>query len=86
MRQKGMTFGKRIFVISAMMALALVQSPPFTNTTQPVAAMNPCQDECEADLKAQRLACLNSGLPPLEVIQCYQDAQAAFQLCMASCQ
>lgn len=86
MKQRSITFGKRIFLILAVIALALVHSPTFTDPTRSVAAMTPCQDECEADLRAQRSACLSSGLPPAEVIQCYQDAQAAFQLCMASCQ
>ena len=86
MRQRSMTFGKRLLIVLALIALALVHSPTFTGPTPSVAAMTPCQDECEADLKAQRSACLSSGLPPLEVIQCYQDARDAFELCMENCQ
>lgn len=86
MRQRRRTFGKRLLIAFAMIALALVYSLSFTGAPPSVAAMNPCQDECEADLQAQRYACLHSGLSPAEAIQCYQDAQEAFQLCMESCQ
>lgn len=81
-----MTFGKRLLIVMALIGLALVHSPIVNGPTPSAAAMTPCQDECEADLKAQRAACLSSGLPPLEVIQCYQDARDAFELCMESCQ
>ena len=86
MKQRNMTLGKRLLIVLAISAVALVHSLTFTGTTPTVTAMTPCQDECEADLMAQRQACLSSGLPPLEVIQCYQDARDAFDLCMESCQ
>ena len=86
MRQRRITSGKRLLIALAMIALALVYSLTFTGPTPSAAAMNPCYDECEADLRAQRYACAHSGLSLPQVLQCYQDAQAAYQLCIASCQ
>ena len=85
MRQRSTTLGKRLLTL-AMITLALVFTLTFNRPTTSAAAFTPCQDLCEEDLKAQRAACLSSGLPPLEVIQCYQDARDAFDLCMADCQ
>ena len=85
MRQRSTTFGKRLLIALAFIALAMVYSLTFTGPT-PAAAASPCLDECEADLRAQRYACAHSGLSLPEVLQCYQDAQAAYQLCAASCQ
>ena len=86
MRQRSTTLSKKLPLALAMIALTVVYSLTFTRPITSAAVLTPCQDECEADLMAQRAACLSSGLPPLEVIQCYQDARDAFDLCMESCQ
>lgn len=86
MRQRSRTFGKRLPIALATIALALVYSLTVTGPTPATAAFTPCQDECDADFWAQRYACAHSGLSVPEVIQCYHDAQDAFELCMESCQ
>lgn len=48
--------------------------------------MSPCTDECQSDYEAQRYACLNMQGTWQEVLQCYNDAKAARDLCLAGCQ
>ena len=86
MRQRSITLRKRFLIVLAAIALAMVCSPAVTGPAPSAAAMTPCQDECEADFMAQRYACAHSGLSIPEVVQCYHDAQDAFELCMEACQ
>jgi hypothetical protein len=44
-----------------------------------------CTDECLADYAAQRDACANMNGTWQEIVQCYNDAKDARDLCLSSC-
>jgi hypothetical protein len=73
---------RKLFIAFVLVCAAALGTVVFTQA----AALNPCTDECQADLAAQRYACAHSGLPPSQVLACYNQAQAAYQECVAACQ
>ena len=47
--------------------------------------MSACNDECLADYAAQRQACADMNATWPDILQCYNDAKDARDLCIASC-
>ena len=70
----------RIMILIAVIVLAL------SGAAISKAVFTPCLDQCQADYEAQRYACANSGGTWQQVLQCYNDAKAARDLCVAGCQ
>ena len=71
-----MKLTKKLLIIAA---LVMALGYPLNAVT-----LSACTDDCWADYVAQRNACANLGTWE-EVVQCYNDAKEARDLCLASC-